>query len=227
MILTLVLVAGVLGLLALDRRPRDGAAGGLGPSGALPLSNAPEFSGVPEAREVDPVRQPAQAGVVGQTKFGTQPIPWSWQAFEALSQSVPGGLAKKSLGVLLTHGRCQADSEGVLIRAELAITDAERELGLGKRHQDLKPDQGMLFIYNRPGAKTFWMKDTFIPLSIHFYANGGKRLSSTVMMPEPNPAKPQHLFGEDGPTTAVLEAAPEIARQVKERDLDLLCILHP
>ena len=38
----------------------------------------------------------------------------------------------------------------------------------------LKPDHGMLFVFDRPEPRAFWMKNTFIPLSIAFIAADGR-----------------------------------------------------
>ena len=44
-------------------------------------------------------------------------------------------------------------------------------------------DHGMLFIYPTPGPRTFWMKDTFIPLSIAFLDDNGRIISIQRMAP--------------------------------------------
>ncbi len=49
--------------------------------------------------------------------------------------------------------------------AEVAETEAERQLGLGNRKQ-LAADAGMLFVFNHPERYGFWMKDTLIPLDM-------------------------------------------------------------
>ncbi len=48
---------------------------------------------------------------------------------------------------------------------------------------DLRPGDGMAFVYPRPHTGTFWMKDTVLPLSIAFFAAGGDLLSSFDMTP--------------------------------------------
>jgi hypothetical protein len=48
---------------------------------------------------------------------------------------------------------------------EIAATDAEREKGLMGRKK-LGAGQGMIFIYDKPGYYSFWMKNTLIPLDI-------------------------------------------------------------
>lgn len=48
---------------------------------------------------------------------------------------------------------------------ELAKTDAERNRGLMSREK-LDSDKGMLFVFDREGEYSFWMKNTLIPLDI-------------------------------------------------------------
>ncbi len=55
------------------------------------------------------------------------------------------------------------------LTAEVAISPDQRSLGLMNRFS-LKPDHGMLFVFERTEPLSFWMKNTFIPLSIAFIA---------------------------------------------------------
>ena len=52
---------------------------------------------------------------------------------------------------------------GQNIKVELAVTEAEQELGLSGR-SGLKEDEGMLFIFEQAGAHGFWMKDMNFPI---------------------------------------------------------------
>lgn len=52
--------------------------------------------------------------------------------------------------------------------AEMATTDAERMLGLMHR-RSLGENYGMLFVFEREKPLNFWMKNTFISLSIGFF----------------------------------------------------------
>ena len=58
------------------------------------------------------------------------------------------------------------------IFVELASTPATRERGLSHR-QNLAPDHGMLFCYEKPEVMSFWMRNTPIPLSIAFIGENG------------------------------------------------------
>ena len=65
---------------------------------------------------------------------------------------------------------------------ELATTPKARVCGLSKRVH-MPENQGMLFIYPDLGKRSFWMKDTQIPLSIAFLDDSGKIKSIHKMAP--------------------------------------------
>lgn len=56
--------------------------------------------------------------------------------------------------------------------AEIADTPELQEKGLMDR-KALSPLHGMLFTYKYDAKKSFWMKNTYIPLSIAFIASDG------------------------------------------------------
>ncbi len=69
------------------------------------------------------------------------------------------------------------------ITVELALTPAQIEQGL-KYRNNLPRDQGMLFVFPRPVQTGFWMKDTWIPLSIAFIDPGGRIINIQDMVPD-------------------------------------------
>ena len=71
---------------------------------------------------------------------------------------------------------------GHALVVELATTPKARVCGLSKR-VNLPENNGMLFIYPTIGQRTFWMKDTQIPLSIAFLDDSGRILSIQDMTP--------------------------------------------
>ncbi len=57
--------------------------------------------------------------------------------------------------------------DGFRVRAELAVTPQEQELGLQFR-TELGSDEGMLFVNEAESLRTFWMLNTLIPLDMVF-----------------------------------------------------------
>ncbi len=60
----------------------------------------------------------------------------------------------------------------VLIRLEVADTEALQTTGLMNR-TSLDPDSGMIFVWPSPILDSFWMENTYIPLSIAFLSSKG------------------------------------------------------
>ncbi len=65
---------------------------------------------------------------------------------------------------------------------ELAADPEQRSLGL--MHRDSIPqNEGMLFLYTEESKRSFWMKNTRIPLSIAFANEDGKIMRIADMTP--------------------------------------------
>lgn len=69
-----------------------------------------------------------------------------------------------------------------IIQAEIAHTPAARARGLMFRQQ-MAPNQGMLFVFEEVGIQCFWMRNTFIPLSIAFLDDQGQIVNMEDMQP--------------------------------------------
>ena len=67
--------------------------------------------------------------------------------------------------------------------AEVVTTPEQRAKGLMHRFS-LQPDHGMLFVFERPQPLAFWMKNTFIPLSIAFIDAEGRIINIEDMRPQ-------------------------------------------
>ena len=71
----------------------------------------------------------------------------------------------------------------VAFSIEIADDAGERERGLMFR-DDLPENHGMLFVFERPERLSFWMRNTFIPLSIAFIAADGRIVNIEDMAPQ-------------------------------------------
>lgn len=85
------------------------------------------------------------------------------------------------------------------VTAEVAATTASRTTGLMRRFS-LRPDYGMLFVFDEPQPLAFWMKNTYIPLSIAFIAGDGRILNIEDMAPQTEMTHDSH-----GPAMYALE----------------------
>jgi uncharacterized protein len=88
---------------------------------------------------------------------------------------------------------------GQKITAEVARTAEETEKGLMNRFS-LRPDHGMLFVFDRSEPRAFWMKNTFIPLSIAFITPDGRIVNIDDMAPQD-----ETLHWSRGPAMYVIE----------------------
>lgn len=88
--------------------------------------------------------------------------------------------ATASLGAELST--VELSIKGHRIVAEVAATVHARTIGLMNRFS-LQPDHGMLFVFDEPQPQAFWMKNTYVPLSIAFIGSDGTILNIEDMAP--------------------------------------------
>jgi len=71
---------------------------------------------------------------------------------------------------------------GHKLTAEVAYTDADRAQGL--MHRRMMPEnRGMLFVFPQTAPLSFWMMNTYLPLSIAFADDTGTIINITDMTP--------------------------------------------
>ena len=75
------------------------------------------------------------------------------------------------------------------VAAEVASTPDQRTLGLMYRFS-LPADHGMLFVFPEPQPLAFWMRNTFIPLSIAYIDAEGRILNVVEMAPRSDATHP-------------------------------------
>lgn len=76
----------------------------------------------------------------------------------------------------------QVQVGGETLTVELATTEAQIERGLMFR-RTLTANQGMLFVYANAQERTFWMKNTSLPLAIAFLDDAGRIIHIAEMQP--------------------------------------------
>jgi uncharacterized membrane protein (UPF0127 family) len=69
-----------------------------------------------------------------------------------------------------------------VVKAEIARTQEERARGLMYR-KELPDGEGMLFVFERDQIASFWMKNTYIPLSIAYITSDGRIVEIRDMYP--------------------------------------------
>ena len=70
-----------------------------------------------------------------------------------------------------------------VITAEVAQTPEQRAIGLMNR-PTMGANDGMLFVFERPGQQCFWMKNTLLPLSVAFLDDAGTVVNIEDMKPQ-------------------------------------------
>lgn len=90
---------------------------------------------------------------------------------------------------------------GDTVQVELARTPAEREQGLMNR-EALPEGRGMLFIFQDAQIRSFWMRNTFIPLDIAYIDENLRIIDIQAMEPEnedPHPSAQPAMFALEVP----------------------------
>ena len=71
---------------------------------------------------------------------------------------------------------------GSELQLQLALKPAEQQKGLMYR-ESLDNDHGMLFLFDRPDKRGFWMRNTRIPLDIGYFDSSGQLLEIHKLFP--------------------------------------------
>ncbi|HEU0276804.1 MAG TPA: DUF192 domain-containing protein [Rhodanobacteraceae bacterium] len=96
-----------------------------------------------------------------------------------------------------------ATLRGQTFTIEVATTPAEQTHGLMDR-TSMPPNHGMLFVFADTEPRTFWMKNTLIPLDMVFF-NGERRVVAIQADAKPCRADPCRLYPSTVPARYVLE----------------------
>ena len=72
--------------------------------------------------------------------------------------------------------------EGHELQLQLALSSAEQKKGLMHREQ-LPQGHGMLFLFDYPDQRSFWMRNTSIPLDIAYFDGNGRLMEIHPLYP--------------------------------------------
>lgn len=92
-------------------------------------------------------------------------------------------------------------ASGQKLTVELAVTPAQRELGLGGR-TSLAEDRGMLFVFDHDSKYAFWMKDMRFAIDIIWLSAEGRVV---YIVPNLAPSSYPASFAPPEPARYVLE----------------------
>jgi uncharacterized membrane protein (UPF0127 family) len=90
------------------------------------------------------------------------------------------------------------------IMAEIADDEPKREHGLMFR-KELKDGDGMLFIFDESSRRSFWMKNTLVPLSIGYFDAQKVLIDIQDMQPASQIDKSPPVYPSKGPAQYALE----------------------
>lgn len=118
---------------------------------------------------------------------------WDRRIGAIVMPALLSALAVLALGLFATRtAGCSKSDSGlpvikvmvgdVSVRAEVASTDAQRARGLMYR-RSMPKNNGMLFVYPSPEPLSFWMKNTYLPLTIAYIDKRGMIVHLEDMTP--------------------------------------------
>ncbi|MBS0430977.1 MAG: DUF192 domain-containing protein [Proteobacteria bacterium] len=108
---------------------------------------------------------------------------------------------------------------GHRIGVEIAADDASREHGLMDR-TSMPADHGMLFVFPDSQIRTFWMKDTLIPLDMLFF-DADRRVVTLLADVPPCKADPCPIYPSTQPARYVLELNAGTAEKLGAHEGDV------
>lgn len=128
-------------------------------------------------------------------------------------------------------GACSARASGSSVsldghrfRVEIAADEAARERGLMFR-ESLPADRGMLFVFEQPDVRTFWMKNTHIPLDILYFDQNYKLVSVQRRVPSClDSGNNCPVYPSAGPAQYVLELNAGMADKLDVSPGDVLSV---
>lgn len=112
-----------------------------------------------------------------------------------------------------------------IFNLELAKTEKEREIGLAK-YSNIQNDFGMLFVFEKSGNYSFWMKDMKFPIDIIFIRNG-KIVAIFNNVPPPTSNSSQlPIYKPEKISDTVLEINAGLSKKYNFKENDAVNIVY-
>ena len=118
----------------------------------------------------------------------------------------------------------EVELHGRSIKVEIAADDASRAHGLMDR-TSMPADHGMLFVFPDSQIRTFWMKNTLIPLDMLFFDADRKLVTLLANVP-PCKADPCAVYPSTAPARYVLELNAGAAAKLGVREGDVATFVN-
>jgi uncharacterized membrane protein (UPF0127 family) len=99
---------------------------------------------------------------------------------EATQNTTVASAPDESTTVAITD--TNGERSEIEVEVEIADDEAEQRRGLMER-TELDENAGMLFVFDREAPRSFWMRNTLIPLSIAYIASDGRIVDIQDMQP--------------------------------------------
>jgi len=126
------------------------------------------------------------------------------------------------LSTSCVSGEPRVELKGKTFSVELATEPKQHALGLMFR-DSMDEDHGMLFIFPTSATRSFWMKNTRIPLDI-LYFDQDLRLVSVVQNAKPCRTQQCPTYSSSGPARYVLELNAGKAAELAVEPGDILVL---
>lgn len=105
---------------------------------------------------------------------------------------------------------------------ELAITPTEQATGLMYRKEWTEKSQGMLFINQNPRRVSFWMKNTYLPVTIYYIDKNWNILEVNHL----KPLDETSVISKSSDVQYILEIDPALESQVTQKWTDFSVLIR-
>lgn len=144
-----------------------------------------------------------------QVLLGVAAIPWVayWPVYQE-DPVLPALKDRQMVRGKFSQDCSTDDPKAEVYHLEVVRSESATRQGLSGRKKPLGKNEGMLFVFERPEAMGFWMKETYIPLQLVWISPYGSLLGVQEMQVEKDPKKPTKTYAAPGLLSAAIEFAP-------------------